>query len=401
MKDIKETLRILTSSRKEQRPLNIVVTGCNRYVRSADASVSLGDLQFVRISLTQYSFVSCSGIGLQACKLLRLLSPYNKLFLAARTREKAEVAAREIASESLNENGVSTATTLSDDPITNVKAMENTFPMACDHSSLESVRQFCQELTATLKMIGERDGETVGIDVLCLNAAILLGEGSEAEFTKDELELTMQTNHFAPFLIGNMLFDLINPTGRVVVTSSGLHAFASFNNFKGVIIDEVTGNIRRKNVSMMDGEKYDHKNCYAISKLCNAVFCAALNRRLRQRNAISVCFTPGLIPTSGLFRRQKLWHEKFLTKEATNMVETEEWGGVFLAWMTVSDDVGKDGGRYWRAPFGVSCRGGKIPDDIYASPMNKEAEDENIQETLWRISAALTGLLESETIIVG
>lgn len=275
--------------------------------------------------------------------------------------------------------------------------------MACDHASLTSVRMFCSEMKTVLHMIGAKDnlGGPAGIDVLCLNAAILLGEEPEAEFTEDDIELTMQTNHYSPFLIGNLLFDHINPKGRVVVTSSGLHAFASFGHFKGVVVSEDTGKIVERNFSMLDGKKYDHKNCYAISKLCNSAFCAALDRRLRRRDAISVCFTPGLIPTSGLFRRQKLFKETMLNKETSGMVETEEWGGILLAWMILSDEVGKGGGKYWRAPFGVSRRGGKIPDDIYAASMNGEAEDVENQEILWRISAELTGIQENDMTVVG
>ena len=353
---------------------------------------------------------------MQACKLLRSISSNHRLFLATRTREKAEQAANEIRSASQQStpndqccNSDKNSTTGSHKhPVADFSESndvvvddDNLYPMVCDHTSLSSVRTFCNELKGLLEMIGDEEnlGGPAGIDVLCLNAAILLGEDAEAEFTEDGIELTMQTNHFSPYLIGNLLFDHINPGGRVVVTSSGLHAFASFGDFKGVVVNEVTGKIDERNFAMLDGKDYDHKNCYAISKLSNSAFCAALDKRLRQRNAIAVSFTPGLIPTSGLFRRQKLFHETMCNKETSGMVETEEWGGIFLAWMILSDEVGKEGGKYWRAPFGVSRRGGRIPDDIYASSMNGEAEDVKNQEILWRISAELTGLQESESAI--
>jgi NAD(P)-dependent dehydrogenase (short-subunit alcohol dehydrogenase family) len=164
--------------------------------------------------------------------------------------------------------------------------------MVCDHTSFESVRTFCDDLIRELDEESERMGYTVGIDVLCLNAAIFLGEDTEPQFTNDGLELTLQTNHFAPFLIANLLFERINPGARVVVTSSGLHAIptTSFGNFEGVI-DAKTGRYQEK-FEMIDGSEFDHKRCYAISKLCNVAFCLALNRRLRaERDAVAVCFT--------------------------------------------------------------------------------------------------------------
>lgn len=267
--------------------------------------------------------------------------------------------------------------------------------MACDHTSFESVRKFCSHLRSTLDILSTRERRKVGIDVLCLNAAILLGEGCEAQFTSDDVELTMQTNHFSPFLIANLLFDLMNPGARVVVTSSGLHAFESFGNFDGCL-NSKTGRVKTGFVTL-DSSPFDHKKAYAISKLCNVAFSQGLNRRLQDRKAIAVSFTPGLIPTSGLFRHQKLWHETVLKKTGVGMIETEEWGGVLLAWMAISDKVGSQGGAYWRAPFGISRQGGKIPDDLYVAEINEEATDIKKQDVLWRISAEITGL-DSETI---
>eukprot|EP00539_Tryblionella_compressa_P006523 CAMPEP_0178753022 /NCGR_PEP_ID=MMETSP0744-20121128/11386_1 /TAXON_ID=913974 /ORGANISM="Nitzschia punctata, Strain CCMP561" /LENGTH=348 /DNA_ID=CAMNT_0020406803 /DNA_START=304 /DNA_END=1347 /DNA_ORIENTATION=+ len=348
MKEMEESVRMLASCRSEQRPLTIVVTGCT------------------------------SGIGLEACKLLYMACPNSRLFLVARSREKALQVVDDVASTMLNENGVSNTSR-------NCQAQppkRRLFPMVCDHSSFDSVREFCQELKHQLHAESQREGQHVGIDVLCLNAAIFLGEDATAQYTNDNLELTMQTNHFAPFLIANHLFNYINPGARVVVTSSGLHSLpsTSFGNFEG-IIDHETGKIQER-FQMIDGSSFDHKQCYAISKLCNVAFCLALNRRLQSRNAKAVCFTPGLIPSSGLFRHQKRWHETCL-KQGAAMVETALWGGRILAWMAISDKAGMEGGCYWRAPFGISQRGGKIPDDLFSAPVNDEAKEIKNQEVLW------------------
>jgi NAD(P)-dependent dehydrogenase (short-subunit alcohol dehydrogenase family) len=335
-------------------------------------------------TLTRYfSSKIFSGIGLQACKLLHQVSPKSRLYMVARNYEKALQAVSDV-------NDVS-----QDGP----DETKRIFPVVCDHASLVSVRTFCEDLKEKLRCESEKAGHKVGIDVLCLNAAVFLGEDSAVKYTEDNMELTMQTNHFAPFLIANLLFDCMNPGSRVVVTTSGLHAVpgTTFGNFEGVF-DRTTGEIKTS-FEMMDGTPFDHKQCYSISKLCNVAFCLQLNRRLRKRGARAVCFTPGLIPTSGLFRHQKRWHEICLKKQGAGIVETEEWGGILLAWMAFSDRAAEVGGSYWRAPFGISNRGGKIPDDLFAAPVNEEAENLVNQQTLWDISYALTSTSPVATIV--
>lgn len=364
---MEETVRLLTSSREESTPLTIVVTGCN------------------------------SGIGLQACKLLHLISPKSRLFLVARTPEKALQAADEITSVFADrENTSNNNRRRRHDLCSHLHhrkhehhATKTIFPMACDHSSFDSVRRFCEELKNELQLLSESAGHQIGIDVLCLNAAVLLGEDSEAQFTKDDLELTIQTNHFSPFLIANSLFDFINVGARVVITSSGLHAFENFGNFEGVL-DPKTGTVEA-GFEMIAGSSFHYKKCYAVSKLCNVSFCLELDRRLRDKKANAICFSPGLIPTSGLFKHQKRWHDTVTKKLGIGMIETEEWGGILLAWMAISDRACRKGGCYWRAPFGISRRGGKIPDDLYLESLSEEATSCKNRETLWKISTILTG----------
>jgi NAD(P)-dependent dehydrogenase (short-subunit alcohol dehydrogenase family) len=314
---------------------------------------------------------------LYASKLLRSASPESRLFLVARNWEKATNAVKEVESV-LEGNSVSD---------------RNIFPMVCDHTRLSSVHKFCEDLRIQLRSINTSDGQGrqigIGIDVLCLNAAILLGENAEAQYTEDGIEITFQTNHLAPFLIANLTFDMINPGGRVVVTSSGLHVFSTFDNFLGVI-DPETGQIRKR-FAMIDGASFDYKKSYAASKLCNVAFCLGLNRRLQKKGAVAICFTPGLIPSSGLFRHQKRWAETVLKKQAVGMDETPEWGGSMLAWMAIADEAGKPG-AYWRAPFGISKRGGTIPGDLFSAPIYEEANDPENQESLWKISAELAGI---------
>jgi NAD(P)-dependent dehydrogenase (short-subunit alcohol dehydrogenase family) len=293
-------------------------------------------------------------------------SPDSRFILVARNQESAEYAKQQLQHSSVSD--------------------ENIIPMACDHSSFTSIRNFCDDLRKRLAVLN-----SCGIDVMCLNAAILMGEEAGPHFTEDGFEITFQTNHLAPFLIANLSYDLLNPGSRVVVTTSGLYAFSTFQNFVG-ITDPETGKVR-KNFETINGEAFHYKKNYSASKLCNIAFGAELNRRLQKKDSLAVCFSPGLITSTGLFRRQKGgWQDTIDKKKAIGMNETKEWGGSVLAWMALSDEAGKRGGEFWRAPYGISQRGGSPEKDLYSEPTSEEASDPLIQNKLWRLSAELTGI---------
>lgn len=318
----------------------------------------------------EYSLCSpngrCSGIGLHASKLLGSASPDSRFILVARNQENAEYAKQQLEHSSVSD--------------------ENIIPMACDHSSFMSIRNFCDDLRKRLAVLN-----CGGIDVMCLNAAILMGDEAGPHFTEDGFEITFQTNHLAPFLIANLSYDLLNPGSRVLVTSSGLYAFSTFRNFVG-ITDPETGKVR-KHFETIDGETFHHKKSYSASKLCNVAFGVELNRRLQKKESMAVCFTPGLITSSALFRRQKVgWKDTIEKKKAIGMNETKEWGGSVLAWMALSDEAGKRGGAFMRAPYGISQRGGSPGKDLFSAPISEEASDPLNQDKLWRLSAELTGI---------
>jgi NAD(P)-dependent dehydrogenase (short-subunit alcohol dehydrogenase family) len=309
-----------------------------------------------------------SGIGLYASKLFRLVNPQNRLILVARNQIKAEMTKMEV--ESVSPEG------------------SRIIAMSCDMTSMASVREFTKNLRQlVLPSLGKSEHSLLGgIDVLCLNAAVLVSGDAEPSFTEDGLEETFQTNYLAPFLIVNLIHDLINANGRIITTTSGLHIGPRFANFQG-IVDVATGK-PKKCFLMVDGSEYDYKKCYALSKLCVTAFCLALHRKLESRKIVSNCFTPGLLPTSGLFRHQK----KKIVSFFHDADETIEWGGGALAWMALADDPGRRGGQFFRAPMGSSRCGGTYGREFCSSPVSKEACNQLNQELLWKLSAQLAGI---------
>jgi NAD(P)-dependent dehydrogenase (short-subunit alcohol dehydrogenase family) len=144
--------------------------------------------------------------------------------------------------------------------------------LAADLSSQSSVR-------ALAALLHKRLGS---IDVLINNA----GTASQRrELTVDGLERTFAVNHVAPFLLTQLLLDLLvaSKNGRVVTTTSESHAHRlDFDNLQGE-------------------RRYSFFSAYASSKLANILFTYELARRLDGTGVTANCFTPG--PTATNFGR--------------------------------------------------------------------------------------------------
>ena len=61
-------------------------------------------------------------------------------------------------------------------------------------------------------------------------------------YPQEEIDDGQLGEHFGPFLLANLLLDIMNKGGRIIMTASGLHDKATFGEFKGVTLDETTGN---------------------------------------------------------------------------------------------------------------------------------------------------------------
>jgi NAD(P)-dependent dehydrogenase (short-subunit alcohol dehydrogenase family) len=258
---------------------------------------------------------------------------------------------------------------------------------------LNSVKPFEAELRAKLKETYRVEKWAMnGIDVLCLNAAVLVPQGSEPEFTVDNLEVTFQTNYLTPFLVGNCVLDLLNPGGRVVVATSGLHVGQTLN-FDGMIDDE--SGSAKKEFSMIDDSEFHFKQCYTLSKVCNVAYCLELNRILQPRGIVANCFSPGLMTTSGLFRHQCYSGDSgtFVQNKHVLMKEkTVEWGAGALVFMVLADMSGRRGGEFWRdsnSTLGAKAIYGK---EFCPCAISEESISQEKRTQLWRLSCELAGI---------
>jgi retinol dehydrogenase-12 len=221
-------------------------------------------------------------------------------------------------------------------------------PVQADFSSLDEVRRVAQLLL-------ERHGR---IDVLVNNAGLVAGR---RRLTVDGLELTMAVNHFAPFLLTNLLLERLKDSrpARVLTTASEAH--------RGGLLD----------VSDLNGERrWSAWSAYGTSKLANILFTRALARRLEGTEVVANCLHPGVIRT-GLARGAPVpirvgW------RIASVFFGSPRKGAATLAYLA-------------SAPEAAHVSGGYFSDSRPANP-SVQAQDDDLGEELWRASERLVGL---------
>jgi NAD(P)-dependent dehydrogenase (short-subunit alcohol dehydrogenase family) len=276
------------------------------------------------------SLFFCSGIGLAAAGFLVRLNPLHRIVLACRSQERADETREKVAALLPEGEGY----------------RENVIALACDHTSMESIRRFNELLRIRLtETYSPSKWIYNGIDVLCLNAAVLVDGDADPEFTEDDLETTFQTNYLSAFQLVHLTMDLLNPGARILLATSGLYEREKL--LLDGMVDPVTGGAR-KHFEMPDGSTFHFKRSYALSKLCAVAFCAELESRLRKLNEKGIivnCFSPGLMLSTGLFRHQR---GTKLSAGVLALQKTVTWGAGALLYMALAQESGERSGEYWR-----------------------------------------------------
>jgi NAD(P)-dependent dehydrogenase (short-subunit alcohol dehydrogenase family) len=138
-----------------------------------------------------------------------------------------------------------------------------------DFARQSSVRELSRELHEQLPRI----------DVLINNAEAAF---ARRELTAERIERTFAVNHLAPFLLTNLVLDLIrrSPAGRIVNVTAGIPV--SRSSF----------------LENLQGEKhYSQFNAYRSSKVGNILFTYELARRLEGTGITVNCVHPGPVRT--------------------------------------------------------------------------------------------------------
>jgi len=199
-----------------------------------------------------------SGIG--KVTALAIAREGAHLVLPVRNMEKGEALREEIISETGN------------------KSIEL---MSCDLASLDSIRSFAKSFLTKYDQL----------HLLVNNAGLWESKRKESS---DGIEMNFAVNHLAPFLMTNLLLDVIKKSApaRIINVSSTAHKYAKMN------FDDLEGE-----------KRWDSMKSYAQSKLANIFFTRKLARELEGTGVTVNCLHPGVVSTHlfdnmpGFFRR--------------------------------------------------------------------------------------------------
>ena len=265
-----------------------------------------------------------SGIGLATAEALAAMGA--EIILAARSEEKLKEAAQQIESKTGNKN---------------IKYY------LADFSSQKSIRALAEKIKKDYQKI----------DVLINNAG---GVFPTFKLNDDGLEMTIGTNHFAYFLLTNLLLDLIKKSdyARIVNVASESHYsgkidFESFKKEKGYFI----------------------MKAYGQSKLANVLFTAELAARLKGTQVTVNALHPGFVKTE-IGNKDTQWYSKLFWTLATKLAAISvEDGAKTSIYLASSPDVKGVSGKYFD-----KCKE-KEPAAL--------AKDKALQKELWRVSEQL------------
>jgi len=219
--------------------------------------------------------------------------------------------------------------------------------LLADLSSLHDVRALADEVRRNFPRI----------DVLINNAA---GMFSERGLTIDGIERTFAVNHLAPFLLTNLLVDLLkasSPARIINVAAESPLGKLDFGNLQGE-------------------KRYGFLSAYFRSKLANVIFSKELARRLEGSGVAANSMSPG--PTRTRFGDNMTGLPALFPLIMKRMFPRPEAGARTLIYLASSPEVEGVSGRFY---FRQRARQTK--------PVTLDRE---VAARLWQISADLVGL---------
>jgi NAD(P)-dependent dehydrogenase (short-subunit alcohol dehydrogenase family) len=220
--------------------------------------------------------------------------------------------------------------------------------LICDFSSQAAIRLMAD----TFRAGNDR------LDVLVNNAG---GVNKTRTMTVDGIETTFAVNHLGPFLLTNLLLDLIvkSAPARVVTVAS---------------VGHVHGTLDFDDLGFERG--YSIMRAYGRSKLANILFANELARRLSGTGVTSNSLHPGSVNTR-IWSGAPWWSKPFI-QLARLFFSSAETGGSYIAALVTRPDLSTVTGRYF--------------DKATMTAPSALAQDPDLARRLWEVSAAMVGV---------
>src|SRR5215217_3929694 len=195
------------------------------------------------------------------------------------------------------------------------------------------------------------------LDVLVNNAGLNQSKRTE---TPDGIELTLAVNHFAPFLLTNLLLDLLKKSApsRIVTVSSEARRGAEID------FDD-----------LQSERRYRAFPVYGMTKKANILFTYELAERLQGTGVVANCLHPGGVNTN--FAQNNRGPGILLFRVFKPFMRTPEQGADTVIFLASAPEAGQTNGKY-------------LKDRKEVSPA--EPRDEEAQKKLWEVSEHLTNL---------
>lgn len=202
------------------------------------------------------------------------------------------------------------------------------------------------------------------LDVLINNAG---SNFHRYEETEDGIEQTMALNYFAPFLLSNLLLDLLKKSApsRIVNVSS---------------IGHFGGRISLEDIARDRSMGVEGFSAYQRSKLALVLFTYELARRVDPKLVTVNCLHPGAV-------RTQIWNHVGLatplTRLASLFMKSAVEGAKTSIFLATSREVDRITGKYY--------------DGCKEKTSSRESYDQILASKLWDQSMMLTGLAKAST----
>ncbi len=221
--------------------------------------------------------------------------------------------------------------------------------LLCDLSSQGSIRDMVKTFSQAYQKL----------DVLLNTAAVFLNHKVE---TSDRLEMMFATNHLGPFLLTNLLIDSLKAAApaRVITVTAPSTTKLDFDD-------------------LQSATHFGALNTFGATKTANLLFTYELARRLKGSGVTANALHPGLV-------RSNLMHEApFIIRWLAKLTSRSPKGAAeALMYLSSSPEVEDVTGRFFKG--------------MKLSESSSYSRDPENQKRLWEISAALTGIENSQKL---